>query len=53
MGTTYSKEEKFYLLKVGEKIRQLRIDIGLSQEKLSFACDLGHSSSRTRPGLSA
>lgn len=40
MGTTYSKEEKFYLLKVGEKIRQLRIDIGLSQEKLSFACDL-------------
>lgn len=40
MGTSYSKEEKSYLLKVGDKIRQLRTDIGLSQEKLSFACNL-------------
>ena len=40
MGAPYSKEEKSYLLKVGEKIRQLRNDIGLSQEKLAFACDL-------------
>jgi transcriptional regulator with XRE-family HTH domain len=40
MGATYSKEEKIYLLKVGANIRQLRTDIGLSQEKLSFACDL-------------
>ena len=40
MGAAYSKEEKSYLLKVGDKIRQLRTDIGLSQEKLSFACDL-------------
>ena len=40
MGASYSKEEKSYLLKVGDKIRQLRTDIGLSQEKLSFACDL-------------
>ena len=40
MGTTYSEKEKSYLLKVGDKIRQLRTDIGLSQEKLSFACDL-------------
>lgn len=40
MGPSYSKEEKSYLLKVGDKIRQLRTDIGLSQEKLSFACDL-------------
>ncbi len=40
MGAAYSKEEKSYLLKVGNKIRQLRTDNGLSQEKLSFACDL-------------
>lgn len=40
MGASYSKEEKVYLLKVGDNIRQLRTDIGLSQEKLSFACDL-------------
>lgn len=40
MGAAYSKEEKSYLLKVGDKIRQLRTDIGLSQEKLSFSCDL-------------
>ena len=40
MGAPYSKEEKSYLLRVGEKIRQLRNDIGLSQEKLAFACDL-------------
>jgi transcriptional regulator with XRE-family HTH domain len=40
MRVSYSKEEKEYLLKVGDQIRQLRTDIGLSQEKLSFACDL-------------
>ena len=40
MGTSYSEEEKSYLLKIGEKIRHLRIDIDLSQEKLSFACNL-------------
>jgi len=40
MGAAYSKEEKSYLLKVGNKIRQLRTDNGLSQEKLSFACEL-------------
>lgn len=40
MGKSYSIEEKSYLLKIGVKIRQLRTDIGLSQEKLSFACEL-------------
>lgn len=40
MGVSYSEEEKYYLLKIGERIRQLRIGVGLSQEKLSFACDL-------------
>lgn len=37
---SYSRDEKNYLLKVGERIRQLRTEIGLSQEKLSFACNL-------------
>jgi transcriptional regulator with XRE-family HTH domain len=40
MGTSYTKEEKSYLIKVGDKIRQLRNDMGFSQEKLSFASDL-------------
>lgn len=40
MATSYSKDEKTYLLKVGDRIRELRIEIGLSQEKLSFACNL-------------
>ena len=40
MATTYSQDEKQYLIKVGERIRELRLNIGLSQEKLSFACNL-------------
>lgn len=40
MGTTYSKSEKAYLEQIGNRIRELRLDADLSQEKLSFACDL-------------
>lgn len=40
MGTTYSKEEKIYLQQMGNRIRELRIEADLSQEKLAFACDL-------------
>jgi len=40
MGTAYSKGEKAYLEQIGNRIRELRLDADLSQEKLSFACDL-------------
>jgi len=40
MGTTYSKDEKIYLKLIGIRIRELRTDADLSQEKLAFACDL-------------
>ena len=40
MGTTYSKEEKIYLERMGTRIRELRIEADLSQEKLAFTCDL-------------
>lgn len=40
MGSAYSKSEKAYLEKIGNRIRELRLDADLSQEKLSFACDL-------------
>jgi transcriptional regulator with XRE-family HTH domain len=40
MSTTYNEEEKEYLKKIGHRIRDFRIDAGLSQEKLGFACDL-------------
>lgn len=40
MGTEYSKSEKAYLEQIGNRIRELRLDADLSQEKLSFACDL-------------
>jgi transcriptional regulator with XRE-family HTH domain len=40
MGATYSKEEKLFLQQIGSRIRDLRIKIDLSQEKLAFACDL-------------
>ena len=36
----YSKDEKSYLKELGSQIRELRITYGLSQEKLSFKCDL-------------
>lgn len=40
MGAKYTEEEKIYLEKIGNKIRELRNKINLSQEKLSYACDL-------------
>ncbi len=40
METSYTIEDKELLQKVGERIRYLRIEAGLSQEKLSFECNL-------------
>lgn len=40
MSSSYTKDEQTYLIKVGNRIRELRTEIGLSQEKLSFACNL-------------
>lgn len=40
MGAKYTVEEKIYLEKIGNKIRELRSKVNLSQEKLSYACDL-------------
>jgi len=40
MGTTYNKDEEDYLSQVGNRIRELRVEADLSQEKLAFACDL-------------
>jgi transcriptional regulator with XRE-family HTH domain len=40
MGATYSKSEKAYLERIGNRIRELRTKAILSQEKLAFACDL-------------
>lgn len=43
METSYTIEDKKLLRKVGEKIRNYRIEVGLSQEKLSFECNLDRS----------
>ncbi len=40
MRKSYSKEERELLIKIGKKIRHFRLEMGLSQEKLAFACDL-------------
>ncbi len=40
MGTTYSKDEKVFLVQIGKRIRELRIEVGLSQEKLAFESEL-------------
>lgn len=40
MASTYSKEDKIFLENLGNKIRSIRIEYNLSQEKLAFACDL-------------
>jgi transcriptional regulator with XRE-family HTH domain len=40
MGTNYSKEENAYLRLIGIRIRELRTQLELSQEKLAFGCDL-------------
>ena len=36
----YTKQEQEYLIKIGNKIRDLRTKLGISQEKLSFASNL-------------
>ncbi len=40
MGSAYSQSEKAYLELIGYRIRELRTEESLSQEKLAFACDL-------------
>lgn len=40
MSTAYSKDERTFLKQIGNHIRKLRTEANLSQEKLSFACDL-------------
>ena len=40
MGPSYSKDEKLFLQQIGDRIRDLRTEADLSQEKLAFACDL-------------
>lgn len=40
MGVSYSMEEKEFLQQIGDRIRDLRTEANLSQEKLAFACDL-------------
>lgn len=40
MQTSYSKEDKELLAKVGNRIRKLRVEKALSQEKLAFESDL-------------
>ncbi|PIQ27748.1 MAG: transcriptional regulator [Bacteroidetes bacterium CG18_big_fil_WC_8_21_14_2_50_41_14] len=40
MGVDYTKEEKNFLERIGNRIRELRIKADLSQEKFAFACNL-------------
>lgn len=40
MSTAYTEKDKVFLERIGNKIRELRTEAGLSQEKLAFACDL-------------
>lgn len=40
MRATYTKDEKLFLQQIGNRIRDLRTQADLSQEKLAFACDL-------------
>ena len=40
MGKEYSESEKAYLEQIGNRIRELRTEADLSQEKLAFSCDL-------------
>jgi len=40
MGKAYSKDEKIFLKQIGNRIRELRTEANLSQEKLPFPCDL-------------
>ncbi len=40
MGTTYTRDEKAFLVQIGNRIRKLRIEADLSQEKLAFESEL-------------
>ena len=40
MQSKYKKTDQIFLEQLGSRIRELRIAKGLSQEKLSFECDL-------------
>lgn len=40
MQSKYKKSDQIFLEQLGSRIRELRIKKGLSQEKLSFECDL-------------
>lgn len=40
MVASYSEQDKLLLKDLGQRIRELRLTIGLSQEKLAFECEL-------------
>jgi len=40
MNTSYTQEEISFLKQIGNKIRELRMNQNISQEKLAFMCDL-------------
>ncbi|MFT3677421.1 MAG: helix-turn-helix transcriptional regulator [Chitinophagaceae bacterium] len=40
MGTKYSNKEKSLLIELGNRIRNLRVEAALSQEKLAFESEL-------------
>jgi transcriptional regulator with XRE-family HTH domain len=40
MKSSYSNDEKLFLQRLGDRIRDLRTEVNLSQEKLAFASDL-------------
>lgn len=40
MNTTYTKDEKTFLVQIGSRIREIRIEADLSQEKLAFESEL-------------
>lgn len=40
MGTAYTRDEKAFLVQIGNRIRELRIEADLSQEKLAFESEL-------------
>ncbi len=43
MTKSYTDEEKVLLREIGDRIRELRLKSGLSQEKLAFASGLDRS----------
>lgn len=40
MQSSYKKDDQKFLEQLGSRIRELRLENGLSQEKLSFECEL-------------